>query len=90
MFIHILVGLTKEEKKLYNSPSYIRILGMNKNGQEYLSSIKKYINLPIISKWEKDHKELSLEFKSTCIYSILVNKPELIEQEYKNKIIIVD
>ena len=90
MFIHILVGLTKVDKQNYNSPSYIRILGMNKKGQEYLSSIKKEITLPIISKFIKDNKELSLEFKATCIYSLLVNKQELIEQEYKNKVIIVD
>lgn len=90
MFIHILVGLTKKEKESYNSPSYIRILGMNKKGQEYLSSIKKDINLPILSKWEKDNQNIGLEFKATCIYSLLVNKPELIEQEYKNKVIIVD
>lgn len=90
MFIHILVGLTKEEKETYSSPSYIRILGMNKKGQEYLSSIKKDINLPIISKWEKDNQNLGLEFKATCIYSLLVKRQELIEQEYKNKVIIVD
>lgn len=90
MFIHILVGLTKVDKQNYNSPSYIRILGMNKKGQEYLSNIKKEITLPIISKFIKDNKELSLEFKATCIYSLLVNKQELIEQEYKNKVIIVD
>lgn len=90
MFIHILIGLTKEEKKVYNSPSYIRILGMNKKAQEYLSSIKKDINLPIISKFLKDNKELQIELKATCIYSLLVNKPELIEQEYKNKVLITN
>ena len=84
MLIHILVGFTKKDKELYKKPNYIRVLGMNNIGKEYLSKIKKEINLPLISKFDKDL--LDFEYKVSVIYSMLVNNPSLIEQEYKNKI----
>lgn len=84
MLIHILVCFTKKDKELYKKPNYIRVLGMNNTGKEYLSKIKKEINLPLISKFDKDL--LDFEYKVSVIYSMLVNNPSLIEQEYKNKI----
>ena len=89
MLTHILIGFTKVDKKKYNSPSYIRILGMSNKGRNYLNSIKKTVNLPIITKY-KDMNELSFELKVTNIYSMLVNNKSLIELEYKNNVIIKD
>lgn len=50
MCIHILTNTLKEEMDLYPFPSYIRLLGMNKAGQQYLQSVKKTLLLPLISK----------------------------------------
>lgn len=86
MLIHILVGFTKEDKKNNSEPKYIRILGMNQKGKKYLSSIKKEVRLPILSKFDPYY--LEEELKATIVYSLLINNPSLIEQEYKNKIII--
>ena len=46
---HILVNTLKEEVEplLKNKPTYIRVLGFNKQGQEYLNEIRKDVETPI-------------------------------------------
>lgn len=48
MLTHILIGLTKGDNKK-TTLDYIKILGFNSNGQNYLNKIKKDINLPTTS-----------------------------------------
>ena len=83
MLIHILCNFTKEKAKQMNQISYIRILGFNDKGKEYLNKIKKEITIPIISKItrEKDPM-LEYEFNTTKIYD-LPQKENLIQKEYK-------
>lgn len=81
MFLHILCGFTKEEAKNNKEIKYIRVLGFNKNGKNYLNKIKKDIKLPILTKYDD---LLYIEKRVTDIYN-LVTKGNL---EYKNKIII--
>ncbi|WP_274309362.1 nucleotidyltransferase [Solibacillus daqui] len=50
MLTHIFTGVTKEQLHQTKTPSYIRILGMTKQGQGYISSIKKSLTLPLISR----------------------------------------
>lgn len=58
VFIHILLGLTKEMTDRWkNEIPYIRILDFSKKGQEVLNSIKKK-NLPIISTKKNIQKKL--------------------------------
>lgn len=88
MLLHILCNFTKEKAKQFSTISYLRILGFNNKGREYLNRIKKQIDIPIISKINK-HKDPMLEFElqTTNIYALtLENKKsqELIESEYKN------
>ena len=70
MLLNILVSFTKEENenKIIN---YIRILGFNKNGQKHLNSIKKEVNIPIYTKF---NKEMENELKYTSIYASVFNK----------------
>ena len=85
MLIHILCSYTKELNKEFNDIKYIRILGLNKKGQEYLNKVKKDISLPIISKItrEKD-KMLEYEIETTKIYALPSNTyNELVNQEFK-------
>ena len=84
MFIHILTSFTKEEAKKRKNIRYIRVLGFNKKGREYLNKEKKKIKLPIYTNF---NKELELELKVTKIYSLIVNDPTLIKKEIKNIII---
>lgn len=84
MLLHILVGFTKEKMNNMKTLEYIRILGFSKKGQIYLNSIKKDIELPIISKFIRDYDMLKFELETTVIYNLVNNDNKLIEEEYKN------
>lgn len=80
MFVHILTGFTKDENNNKNI-DYIRVLGFNKNGQEYLNKIKKQTNIPIYTNFNKD---LEYELKIANIYSVIFDnkyKDEIIKKE---------
>lgn len=84
MLLHILVGLTKEEAKNLKEIKYIRILGFNNLGQTYLNKIKKDIEIPVLSKFERENPMLNLELRSTIIYSLPKNETSLEKAEYTN------
>lgn len=84
MLLHILIGFTKDDAKNMKEISYIRVLGFNDKGQNYLNKIKKSVDVPILSKFERNNKMLDLELKATIIYSIPKNEAVLISEEYKN------
>ncbi|MBQ8132070.1 MAG: nucleotidyltransferase family protein, partial [Bacilli bacterium] len=86
MLLHILVGFTKSDAKRYNEITYIRLLGFSKKGRDYLNKVKKEIDVPILSKVNRN-KDPMLEFEidTTKIYALTSNNPkELVEEEYKN------
>lgn len=73
MFIHILVSLTKEEA-LDQDLKYIRVLGFNTRGKEYLNSIKRNIKVPIITNIKKNNEDLlKIEIRTEKIYSLITN-----------------
>ena len=80
MLIHILTSLTKEEVKDLKV-EYIRVLGFNSIGKNYLNKIKKKTSIPIITKYQKGFKNLNIEYRITTIYSLLVNDQNLIKKE---------
>ena len=84
MLLHILCNFTKEKANNFREISYIRILGFNNKGKEYLNKIKKDVDIPIISKInrEKD-KMLEYELETTLIYDLPYNE-NLIKREYRN------
>ncbi len=84
MLTQSLCNFTKEEAKKYNHISYIRVLGFNAKGQNYLASVKKEISVPIITTYNQN---LELELKVARIYGLLKGN-HVIEAEYKNKPII--
>ena len=72
----------------YLDIDYIRLLGFTSTGKEYLSKIKKQINIPLITGYKKNiSKILDIELRITKIYS-LVTKKDFIKEEYRNKPII--
>ena len=79
MIIHILFSITKEEIINNNKINYIRILGFNKKGKQYLNKIKKEINIPLITKYDEQY--LSIESRITNILNIKLNNN--FEYEYK-------
>ena len=87
MYIHILTNFLKEENNNIKI-DYIRLLGFNNKGKEYLNKIKKDINIPIITNYKKNiSKLLDIEIKALSIYSMIIDK-SLMDKEYKNKPII--
>lgn len=86
MLLHILVGFTKEEASIMKNISYIRLLGFSDKGRLYLNSIKKELDIPLISKINRTKdKMLEKEIETTKIYALPYNNYlEEIENEYKN------
>ena len=71
MFIHILIGLTKKDNKDAKL-DYIKILGFNEKGKEYLNKIKKEITLPTTP--NKDSIIYHYELKSAYLYEQATKK----------------
>lgn len=90
MFIHILTHFTKEEAFSLKKIEYIRILGMNQKGKNYLHNHKKEITLPIVTKYKThQYRMFDLEYRVTCIYAMLIDNTDLIKKELQNKPIIL-
>lgn len=86
MLLHILCNFTKEKAESFKEISYIRPLGMKNKGKDYLNKIKKDIDIPIISKINREKDPmLEYELETTKIYDIPYNQ-HLIELEYHNKL----
>lgn len=85
MLLHILIGFTKSEAKDMRMIEYIRILGFSKKGQLYLNSIKKQVDIEILSKFKRNiSRELEIELRSSTIYSLPNDDTNLVLEEYKN------
>ena len=85
MLLHILCNFTKEKASKWKKPEYIRILGFNNKGKMYLNSIKKELNIPLISKITKNKNSmLEFELDTTNVYNIKNNT----NQKEEDKIII--
>ena len=88
MFTHILVGFTKEEASSFKNCEYIRVLGFNFKGKEYLNKIKNDLEIPLVVKFASiKNNMLDLEFRATCAYASIfdeIEKQKIIEAEYKN------
>jgi predicted nucleotidyltransferase len=72
MCLHILTNTTKEDmNKRHSSPVYIRLLGMNQKGREYLHTCKKSLNVPLVSKLSSANRDdISLDIKASEVYSL--------------------
>ncbi len=83
MLIHILIGLTKENKD--NSKlDYIKVLGFNINGQNYLKQIKKECEIPITRKISENYLVQKYELTASLIYDLITNN-NTIKYEKNNK-----
>ena len=86
MLNHILVSLLKRDTQKVKDIEYIRILGFNEFGKNYLHNIKKDLSYPIIYNYNKKYLTSIYEFKAAQIYSILTND-NIIDKEYKKTVI---
>lgn len=83
MLLHILCNFKKSDDNIFKKISYIRILGFNDKGRVYLNSVKKDIDIPIISKITKNKdKMLEFEINTSKIYDI-TNNEKLYKKEFQ-------
>ncbi|MDD3186916.1 MAG: nucleotidyltransferase [Bacilli bacterium] len=88
MLVHILCSFTKEEAKNLKT-EYIRILGFNGKGQNYLKRIKKDVDIPLLTKY-KDFKNLNIEIRSTYAYISILSfdeQKQIVKREYEKIVI---
>ncbi len=71
MLLHIMIGLTKEENK-NTQMNYIKILGFNSKGQNYLKDIRKDITLPTTV--DKESIIYQYELKAVYLYELATKK----------------
>ncbi len=88
MLLHILLNFTKDKANSFNNITYIRLLGFNDKGKTYLNKIKKDIEIPIISKINREKDDmLSYEIETTKIYGLVYDDIDyLLNKEYQNKL----
>lgn len=85
--LHLLLNIKKEDN---TKEIYLRVLGFNNKGREYLKKLKKDTNLDIFTNYRKNKSPLlDLEYHSTYIYSLITNDTSLIKREYQSKPIIL-
>ena len=88
LIVNVLCNI--KQKDLSHKIDYIRVLGMNQHGQQYLKTIKKQTDYQVITSFSQ-HKSpiLELEHKISTIYSLC--KPQLnylAALEYQQAVII--
>ncbi|MFD3448029.1 nucleotidyltransferase [Microbacteriaceae bacterium 4G12] len=76
--LHILTQTTKEQLSYaqHGLSPYIRLLGMSKKGQAYLSQQKKQLSLPLVSNLKAfSHPLLELDQKASAVYFSILPEP---------------
>ena len=70
--VRITLGPDKKHMEKYANEPYIRVLGFDTKGQEYLSYIRKTVEVPLITK-TADYKEMLLDdIHAANIYNMIV------------------
>ncbi len=83
MFLHILADLKENPKDMHLN--YIRVLGFDMEGREYLKKIKGTLDIPIITNYKDiDDKVLKIELKTTILYLSIMKFDNLIKEELKS------
>ncbi len=85
---HILCDIKEKDVKDMKNIEYIRILGFNDKGKQYINKIKKDIDVPVIGNFSKCKSPmLQLELKVSSIYASTLDeniKNDFIKEEYKH------
>ncbi len=81
MLVHILMGLTKEDNQNIKM-DYIKVLGFNNKGKDYLNKIKKDLDISLIP--NKDSLVYQYELRCASIYDLVVKEDNL-KWEKSNK-----
>lgn len=87
MMTHILTDTSKESMRQAQHVSFIRLLGMTENGRAYIRSIKKNLDVPLISRTAAGSGLLALDIKAARVFASASGAEEsyvhlLLDQEY--------
>lgn len=93
--VHILTNTKKADiKSIPETASYLRLLGMTKNGKEYLNKYKTQFALPLVSKLSSyKEKDIFLDIRASRVYSFGIGnqtRDSLLHQEYKQPPIYIE
>ncbi len=88
MLTHIYTGFTWDKLRSMDYPTYIRPLAMTPKGQLYLKSIKKDLQLPLVSRVaaSKENIQLQFETKAANLYYLGLQNAfgqKMVGHEYK-------
>lgn len=88
MCVHILTNTTASEMiNKMDRATYMRLLGMNDRGREYLNKWKSHTPIPIVSKLSSyPHDDISLDIRASQIYALGARdsmKQRLLQMEYE-------
>ncbi|KON89207.1 hypothetical protein AF332_21965 [Sporosarcina globispora] len=93
--IHILTNTKKTD--MPNKPikaKYLRLLGMSKNGREYLNRHKSDLQLPLISRISSQAvQQLHLDIKASRVYAMAIDgelQRTLLQKEFKQPPIMIN
>ena len=85
---YILLSITKEDCNNLTL-EYIRVLGFDKKGKNYLNKIKKDIDIPLLTNYEDRYLSKDLNINNIlALNNKIKDKISFIEKEYKEKPII--
>ncbi len=92
--LHVLNKIHKDDmyRLLESPPAYLRVLGMTETGREYLSSVKKSLELPLVTTVSKhDFEGLKMEAKTSLIYAqgASLNRLDAEKEEYNTPPVMV-
>ena len=83
MLIHILLGVTKEDKGILKHNEYLRILGFNDKGSKYIRSLKSNLSIPLFQN-KQYYLSREYELRAAKIYSMLTHH-DVLKFERQNK-----
>ncbi len=66
---------------------YIRPLGMNALGQQYLNHRKKQLHIPLLTNYTSSHIAMQLEYQAACLLALLLpidQQEDFLKQERKS------
>ncbi|HLR10848.1 MAG TPA: nucleotidyltransferase [Sporosarcina sp.] len=91
MLVHILTRYTYMMREQIQTPTYLRLLGMTKNGRHYLRQYKQAFHYPIISKASASNDpSLQVDITASNMYYLGLGQQHLINDDYKRTPIMME